>query len=240
MIDERLKDWATPRQIEIIDAVNRCGSGGKAAKELGICKSAVNGAVASVKRRAAAQGFSPDHDMTRTVPDGFMVKGISTYYDEDGKPRAQWVKSAIDRDRMQEVMRETFSAMADELPREKPAAAPLATEPTLCNLYTFTDYHLGMLAWHREGGADWDLTIAERVLDSAFSRMVESAPKADYAIINIQGDFMHSDGLLPVTPAHKHVLDQDGRFAKVAAAAIRVLRRLVRRALQKHKRVHFN
>jgi hypothetical protein len=54
----------------------------------------------SMKRRAVNQGFSPEHDMTHSVPDGFRVKGVSTYYDADGNPRAQWVKSQTDQARV--------------------------------------------------------------------------------------------------------------------------------------------
>src|SRR5690606_33898493 len=72
----------------------------------------------------------------------------------------------------------------------------------------------------------------------AFARMISAAPEAKTAILNIQGDFLHSDGLLPVTPAHKNVLDQDGRFSKIVRAAIRVIRKLIRHALTRHERVH--
>ena len=113
-----------------------------------------------------------------------------------------------------------------------------STRDELCNLITLTDYHLGMLAWHKEGGDDWDLKIAERVLWDSFARMVDAMPPAGTCVLNIQGDFLHSDGLLPVTPAHKHVLDQDGRFSKIVSVAIRILRRLVNHALAKHPKVH--
>jgi hypothetical protein len=49
---------------------------------------------------------------------------------------------------------------------------------------------------------------------------------------------MHTDGLLPVTPAHRHILDADGRFSKMVAVAIRSIRQLVQMALEKHEAVH--
>jgi hypothetical protein len=57
-------------------------------------------------------------------------------------------------------------------------------------------------------------------------------------VVNIQGDMLHSDGLLPVTPAHRHVLDQDGRFGRIVETAIRSIRALVAMALEKHQAVH--
>jgi hypothetical protein len=237
LIDCKLKEWATPRQTEFIEAIERCGSERKAASALGVSHGTISNSLASLKKRAARSGYSPSHDMTRTVPDGYMVKGVSTYYDEDGKPRGQWVKSSVDADRQEAIMRDAFAAMAKELPRVKPMAKPAKTKADLCNVYTLTDCHLGALAWHKEGGADWDVKIAERVLVAAFEQMVNSAPAANTGLIAQLGDFLHSDGMLPVTPTNGHILDQDGRFSKIVAAALRVLRRIVDFALQKHERV---
>lgn len=65
--------------------------------------------------------------MTRTVPDAFVVKGVSTYYNKDGKPSGQWVKSSLDNERRQELIREAFEAMAEELPRLPPIDKPSDT-----------------------------------------------------------------------------------------------------------------
>jgi hypothetical protein len=95
-----------------------------------------------------------------------------------------------------------------------------------------------MLAWDQETGADWDLEIAEHLLCSAFSTMIKSSPKAKVAIINQLGDFMHYDSLIAQTPASKHALDADSRFAKMVRVAIRVYRRIVQDALEHHEFVH--
>ena len=50
-------------------------------------------------KRLALKGYSPEHDMVHTVPDGFKVKGVSTYYNADGQPTGQWVKSSADDER---------------------------------------------------------------------------------------------------------------------------------------------
>ena len=238
VIDERLKEWATDLQKYYIDAINIHGNGAKAAKVIGVHKSAVNYALAAVKKKAAAAGYSPAHDMTRTVPDGFMVKGVSTYYDKEGKPSAQWVKSQVDSDRQKEIMREAFAAMSEELPRVKPVKVPARTIDALCNLVVFTDFHLGQLSWSREGGAPWDLKIAEEMLLNSFIHMVATAPVAGTCVLCLQGDFLHTDGLLPLTPGHKNVLDADGRFSKIVATAIRVIRKLIAYAMSKHDSLH--
>jgi len=235
-----LRQYATPRQAEYMDALTKHGSAPAAAKALGVDSSTINHAVAAVKKKAAKMGYAPEHDMTRTVPDGYTVKGISTLYGADGIQKAQWVKSSVDRERMEEIMREGFAAMAEDLPRQKPITAPNVTHSNLANVYTFTDSHVGMLAWHKENldaNGDWDLNIAERILSGCFEYMVDAAPSAKVGIVAQLGDFLHSDGMKAITPMSGHLLEQDGRFPKVVRVAIRILRRIVDHALTKHEKV---
>lgn len=238
-LDPKLKEWAaTELQLKKLNAVIEHGSYRKAAAALGVTYNAIAEAVLAVKKRAAAAGYSPEHAMTRPVPDGFIVKGVSTYYDEDGKARGQWVKSTVDRNRMQEIMREAVAAMCEDIRPQAPIPAPSITADKLANVYTLTDSHVGALAWHRENlQGDWDLKIAERTLIGCFEYMVNVAPAAKVGIVAQLGDFLHSDGMLPVTPTSHHILDQDGRFPKVVQAAIRILRRIVNLALEKHEKV---
>ena len=235
-----LRQFATPRQAEYLAAVEQHGSALKAAKALGVDSSTISHSLAGLKKRAAKMGYSPDHDMTRTVPDGYSVKGISTYYNAEGKPAGQWVKSSVDRERMEEIMREGFAAMAEDVPRQAPIPPPNLTHANLANVYTFTDSHVGMLAWHKENldaNGDWDLNIAERVLSGCFEYMVDAAPSAKVGIVAQLGDFLHSDGMKAITPMSGHLLEQDGRFPKVVRVAIRILRKIVNHALTKHEKV---
>jgi hypothetical protein len=94
-----------------------------------------------------------------------------------------------------------------------------------------------MLAWHKEGGSDWNISIAEKTIIAALAQMIDQSPKAHTAVLNIQGDFLHTDGKTPVTPASKHVLDADSRFPKIRRAAIRIIRSLVAISLQRHQEV---
>lgn len=237
VVDVRLKEWATQVQAEYVDAVNEHGSIRAAARELGRADKTIRVSLDRLRRNASIKGYSPSHDMTRTVPEAFDVKGVSTYYDKDGKPRGQWVKSRLNDERAEAARRAAIAAMAEDLPRLAPTKAPAATLDSLCNLYTLTDCHVGMLAWHKEGGADWDLKIAEATLTGCFEHMVAAAPAARVGVVNQLGDFLHSDGLLPVTPTSGHILDQDGRFSKMVGTAIRVLRRIIDMALRKHELV---
>ena len=168
----------------------------------------------------------------------YIVKGVSTYFDGDGNPRGQWVKTKVDDELRAKMQLAAAQAMAADLPRLKPVHFAGSSIAALCNLYTFTDYHLNALCWHKEGGANWDLKISEATGEAAIMAMLEQSPRAKKAIVNIQGDMLHTDGLTPVTPGHGHVLDADGRFSKAAAVSVRLIRRMVALALERHEEVH--
>jgi hypothetical protein len=182
-IDIGLKQFATERQAQIIDAINEHGSQRKAADALGIVHGTISGMMDSVKRRAALQGYAPEADMKVVVPSPFVIKGTSTLY-KDGIAKIQWVKTRLDDQLKEQAIQAAYEAMADELPRLAPIQKPLLTHEKLCNLYTITDFHMGMLANERESGADWDLKIAEATLIACFEQSIASTPQASVAFIN--------------------------------------------------------
>ena len=236
-IDENLYQYCTPRQRETLEAINRLGSARAASVELGINIGSASETYLAVKKKAAKFGYAPEHDFTRPVPDGYVAKGVSTYYNAEGKPAGQWVKASLSHQALVDAMREAVDGFKDDILPASVIAAPQACEEHLCNLYTFTDYHLGMLAWHKEGGSDWSIAIAEKTILAALAQMVNQSPNAHTAVLNIQGDFLHTDGKTPVTPASKHVLDADSRFPKIRRSAIRIIRSLVAICLQRHQEV---
>lgn len=171
------------------------------------------------------------------APEHYHVKGVSTLY-KDGEARLQWVKTNQDQEQRMAQLRAACEAMKAAIPPQKriPRSKTLKLAH-LANTYVFTDYHMGMLAWHKEGGADWDLQIAEKILLGCFEQMLEQAPAAKTGILAQLGDFLHTDGLLPMTPTSHHVLDADSRFQKIVAVTIRVLRIIINRMLEKHDKV---
>jgi hypothetical protein len=238
MIDPKLYQYATVRQLEVLEAIDQHPSIRAASRALGVNKKVVSESLAAVKRKAALAGYSPDHDLTRPVAPGQMLRGASTLYRRgEPEPVLQWVKSKTDDAAREKIIREIIAGMMDEVPKAEPVPFAGPAEASLCNVYTLTDSHVGALCWHREGGADWDLKIAEATLTGCFERMISASPAADKCVIAQLGDFLHQDSMLPVTPTSGHILDADGRFSKVVAVAIRVLRSVVGMALAKHRNV---
>ena len=132
-----------------------------------------------------------------------------------------------------------FEAFLDGLKSQvepvKPVKLKTKGNKNLCNQYTLTDYHLGMMAWAEESGDDWDLKIAEEKLIKFFEAGIRSSPKADTCIFAQIGDFLHWDGFEALTPANKHILDADTRFPKLVRTAIRVIRQIISMLLEKYK-----
>ena len=236
-IDEAYKEFATLRELEYIDAINKAGTLRQAAKDLGLNHSTIAGGIRNLKIRAASKGFSPQHDMTNVVPDPFVVRGHSTLY-KKGKPVLQWVKTRMDDNKFQEVMLGTIEAMKEEIPRISLVNPPPLGNDDLLNCYVITDYHLGMLSWDEETGDNWDLKIGEDLIIKWFAQAIQQSPDSNTAIFAQLSDFLHFDGMDAVTPASKHLLDVDTRFAKVVRAAIKVLRTVIDMLLQKHQHVH--
>lgn len=218
---------------ELIAAMREHGSQRKAAAALGVRQSAISRRLQLLQLR----GFSPQHQMPHALPDLYVAKRVSTLRDAQGNVRAQWLIGAPDQDKVRAFFDAAAKALCEEIPKAEPVPAPRHTEDRLLNCYVVTDYHLGMLSWHEETGADWDTQIAEDTLVRWFYRAIATSPAAKVGVLAQLGDFLHFDGLDTVTPTSKHVLDADTRFVKLVRVAIRVLRRVIALLLSKHAEV---
>lgn len=238
IIDPKLIEFATARQIEYIHAIEEHGSMRKAAKALGVAKNAVQESMNRLRAAAAVKGYAPGHDMTRTVPDGFKVRGVSTLYDKEGKLAAQWVKSSADDERREQMIRDFVA----ELCCDVKGLAPSVVEPTFVNadlltVYPIGDHHHGMYADPTETGDAYDAKISVHRLEAAFDHLIPLAPPSEHALLINLGDFLHGNDHTNETE-HGNRLDVDTRFGKVLHSGAMALVRCVLKLLAKHKTVH--
>lgn len=190
------------------------------------------------KAKLAKKGVGHGRDVSHLVPDGYKIKGTSSLVDEFGNTKLQWVKTDTDAERQVELMKAVIEGMKSEITPVAPVKAVRAKrDDKLLNLYTVSDFHLGMLAWADESGDDWDMKIAEDLFSRWFDAAFQKAPDAGTGVINLLGDLAHFDSLDAVTPASGHVLDADTRYQKLVRYMIRMVRRVVDMALVKHKNV---
>lgn len=190
------------------------------------------------KAKLAKKGVGHGRDVSHLVPDGYKIKGTSSLVDEFGNTKLQWVKTDTDAERQVELMKAVIEGMKSEITPVAPVkAVRTKRDDKLLNLYTVSDFHLGMLAWADESGDDWDMKIAEDLFSRWFDAAFQKAPDAGTGVINLLGDLAHFDSLDAVTPASGHVLDADTRYQKLVRYMIRMVRRVVDMALVKHKNV---
>lgn len=190
------------------------------------------------KAKLAKKGVGHGRDVSHLVPDGYKIKGTSSLVDEFGNTKLQWVKTDTDAERQIELMKAVIEGMKSEITPVAPVkAVRVKRDDKLLNLYTVSDFHLGMLAWADESGDDWDMKIAEDLFSRWFDAAFQKAPDAGTGVINLLGDFAHFDSLDAVTPASGHVLDADTRYQKLVRYMIRMVRRVIDMALVKHKNV---
>lgn len=238
-IDPKLIEFATVRQIEYIEAIEKHGSMRAAARALGVGKTAVQDSMKCLEKAAARQGYAPGHFESGTAP-GFNMGKVTVQRGPSGEVERTWERQSPDQERQAEMMRAAIAAMAEDLPRLAPAAGPGFVNNDLATVYTLTDSHVGAMCWHKENLdplGDWDLGIAERTLTGCFEHMIRASPDSRVGVVAQLGDFGHQDGLSPVTPTSFHVLDSDSRFPKIVETMVRILRRVIAMALAKHEHV---
>lgn len=187
------------------------------------------------KKNLASKGFGHGNDVSRFVPDGYKVKGTSTLTDAAGKTKLQWVKTDVDADRQLEMMQAAVKALCADINPVEPVTGPDVYYKNLLNLYTVSDFHLGMMACEEEGGADFDVKIAEELFDRWFMQSLKSAPEAETAIISLLGDTLHYDSLKPTTVESGHVLAADTRYFRMIEIVMRMTRKAVDLALKRHR-----
>lgn len=237
MIDPRLEEFATDTQLNYIKAIKEHGSARKAADALGVHHSAISCAMQRLVRVAATKGYAPEFDMTRPAPAGFQIRGTSTYYDDEGKVRGQWIKTSRDADETAEVLREFVQALCEDVKPLPPMACKMySTDTDLLAAYVLGDPHFGALSWAPETGENFDLAIAEKLTTGAIDRLIGSAPAANTALLLNLGDMFHADNQKNVTQSG-HQLDVDGRYRKVQQVGLRAMIYCIRRLLEKHESV---
>lgn len=192
----------------------------------GIPKSTINYRIQKYRKDIGDEGSDVSH-----------VKGTSTLYDAEGNPKLRWVKTDKSKEDAKEIIDYAIQALKDVKPLSPVKKIPKVSEDLLA-CYVLSDYHLGMFAHKEEGGADWDLEIAQEKLNNWIDKAISLSPEADTGLFIQLGDFLHTDGMVPVTPASKHVLDTSARFQKIVAAAINGIKRAISRMLDKHAHVH--
>lgn len=240
--DPKYEQFCTPRQWEVLNEVWAKGSQRAAARSLNIRQNAVSDAVRAIKRKATAQGYSPEHGLERIVPEPHIAKGHSTldrvdkYDPETGRTTIlQWTKSDLGKQAWLDQIKDGVAAFTDGVGPLKVSAAPLRRDKDIIPWINIGDGHLGMLAYEAQTGENFNLEIAQRELCGAISILIDEMPATERLVINDLGDFTHYENEEAVTEASGHRLDAAAFFALLIQTYSKVMRFVVEKALEKAK-----
>lgn len=217
-----------------LEAYQRLGSYNAVAKELGVNESTVRRSIRRSTRRQdadPAMGQAMDAIGALTVP---SVAWIKTKATKDSPGYSVMLRpQAPSPEDVAEAIRETLG----DLPAIPAVDPPAHADADLCTLYPIADAHIGMKAWGRETGEDYDTQIAVERLQSWLARCIAASPSSDLGIILGVGDLLHADDNSNQTPASRHSLDVDTRHFKTVRSTIAALASSIELALTKHNRV---
>ena len=166
------------------------------------------------------------------------LTGTSTLYDATtGEPLLVWEKTAAQN---QKVIFETAAgAFAEKIRPIRPIKlGKRRLDGDLLCAYPVGDHHIGMLALAEETlGEDYNVQIAEELLLKSFAHLLGLSTAA-HCLIPFLGDFLHFDGMKPLTPTSGNLLDTGTRFHVMVRTAIRCMRTIIESAARVHETVH--
>ena len=227
------------RQIEILTKIIEHGGNVRSASdELGIHYVNAHRAVQRCEFNARKRGYSPEHKLEHSVPEGYLMERYTLQVNGNGETERIWVKGKQDQERFEENVRAWVEGLELDIPRFAPVNSPEFLFDELCTNLIIGDAHLGLLAWEPETGVEnYDADTCVKDLVAASNYLISTSPPTELCrIINV-GDLMHCNDPRFVTPAHNNPLDHDGRFPKVMKRAARMVRSVVEMALGKFSRV---
>ena len=124
-IDPELLNYCVSEQEKkYLQATVDGGSMRAAATVCNVSPSTIRQALDRIKFRAAKMGYAPEADMTKPTVGPYVVKGTSTLYDEEGKPKLQWVKTNLDRQAQLEIMKQAVEALCEDVKPVKSIPPP--------------------------------------------------------------------------------------------------------------------
>lgn len=124
-----------------------------------------------------------------------------------------------------------------DIPSVNPVPSPRYCNADLLSVYPLADAHIGMMAWAKETGEDYDTNIAADRVRDWIGRCIAASPDAETAVILDVGDLTHADDQTNQTPKSRHVLDVDTRHFRTLDITIQTMAAAVDLALLKHARV---
>ena len=198
------------------------------------------------KAKLVATGFDPENDRFYSNPSDQPVKGYSTLHRHKNKEDSttgkmlEWVKTNVAMSDQLETARKALEAMTSEI--EPLPMIPFKNKVKSTDRFTVIpigDPHIGLAAWSKISGDEWNIDIANRVYKKVFTRLLESLPDTEECVFCNTGDFFHADNVAGVSTRSGHHFDLDGHHGKWLDAGFILIRMFIDACLKKYKYVEF-
>lgn len=121
-IDPRILELATPRERELIDAMQAHGSGRAASAALGLNKDTVGEAWRRVERRAARAGIAPGHFQHGVAP-GFLMGKVTVQRGPQGDVERVWERQSPGQSNALDILQSALAGVLDDFKGTLPATA---------------------------------------------------------------------------------------------------------------------
>lgn len=159
----------------------------------------------------ARKGFYITPDLSSPVaPAGWSSTFKTVQYNKSG------VVQTWDRLKPDEIqLEQMWQFLKDRTPTlENIIDAPEQFNKHLCLEWKLMDHHLGMHAWAKEVGEDYNIKIAHDLIVKSAEKIFGPIGSIAKSIIVLGGDNIHADNRNAITEKSKHHLDMDTRYAK--------------------------
>jgi len=236
-MDPGYRDFATPRQLEFMDAIEKHRSAAEAGRALGVSAGAVAHSMTGLRKRAASMGFAPGHFKDGVAP-GFKMGKVTVQRGRLGDVERTWERQSPDAAERERFLREFVEELAQRAQGAyEPTPAPVTATNDVLAVYCFGDPHFGLRAIADEAGEDFDLNEADRITRAAIDRLTHVAPSSRQALLINAGDSTHADNSTNRTRKSGAVLDVDGRHFQSVMVSAKAWVYAAERLLTKHEQV---
>lgn len=179
---------------------------------------------------------------------GLDVVKTSTCYKvtgEDGAVTTQWITRKAANTQSVPDYKQAFIDYVNSPEFVTPVVPVISTdaykyETDAITVYPFTDVHVGLRAWARSTGKNWDMKIFKEEYTTAAETLIARAEDTEEALIILNGDILHWDGKDPLTPTSGHPVDADTRTTYMMEVAVDYFKTVIDLALHKHKNITVN
>jgi hypothetical protein len=142
-----------------------------------------------------------------------------------------WKAPEAETTSLVDVLRETLA----DIPPAPKVALEAATNGEIMTLVPIADAHVGLMAWGRETGEDWDTRKGAERLTNWIGRILAALQPSHRCVLLFAGDLLHADDGRSETPTSKHRLDTDTRYFKMLEMTIEASAQAVDMALTRHE-----